>query len=329
MRSILWNWPLANSFYIIGNNATALEDAKKECEAFFGIGRWANSFYIIGCRRQKPCPAKGGQLMGNENSVECSIIIESLEQLCAPVFAESWDNVGLLAGRRDKQVKKICIALDATDEVVEEAVRNGADMLLTHHPLIFSPMKKINTDDFIGRRLVQLIGHDISYYAMHTNFDVMGMADAAADEIRLKDRHVLSITYEDEIAKEGIGRYGRLPQVMTLEECASYVKDVFHLESIKIYGDRSMAIECAAVSPGSGKSMIRPAVEAGAEVLITGDIEHHEGLDAMAQGLAVIDAGHFGLEKIFVPYMMEYIRREFPQIAVFAAREKNPFWVMV
>ena len=90
---------------------------------------------------------------------------------------------------------------------------------------------------------MKLIGNDISYYAMHTNFDVMGMADAAADEIRLKERQVLSITYEDEIAKEGIGRYGKLPQVMTLEECASYVKDVFHLESVKVYGERDMAVE--------------------------------------------------------------------------------------
>ena len=266
--------------------------------------------------------------MGNEKSVECSVVIESLEQLCAPVFAESWDNVGLLAGRRDKEVRKICIAVDAVDSVIEEAVRNGADMLLTHHPLIFSPMKKITTDDFIGRRLVKLIQNDISYYAMHTNFDVMGMADAAADEICLKDRQVLSITYEDEISKEGIGRYGRLPQVM-LEECASYVKEIFRLESVKIYGESDTAIECVAISPGSGKSMIHPAVKAGAEVLITGDIEHHEGLDALAQGLAVIDAGHYGLEKIFVPYMVEYIQREFPQLSVFAAREKNPFWVMV
>ena len=267
--------------------------------------------------------------MRNEKSVECSIIIESLEQLSAPAFAESWDNVGLLAGRKEKEVQKICIALDATDAVIDEAVRSGADMILTHHPLIFSAMKKVNTEDFIGRRVVKLLQNDISYYAMHTNFDVMGMADAAADEIHLKDRQVLDITYEDEIAKEGIGRYGRLSQVMTLEECASYVKQVFHLESVKIYGEPDIAVECAAISPGSGKSVIGPAVRAGAEVLITGDIEHHEGLDAVAQGLAIIDAGHYGLEKIFVPYMIEYIHREFPQIDVFAAREKNPFWVMV
>lgn len=266
--------------------------------------------------------------MNKETKVKCGMVIESLERLSPPSFAESWDNVGLLAGRRDKAVEKICIALDATDEVVEEAVRKGADMLLTHHPLIFSAIKRVNADDFIGRRIVKLLQNDISYYAMHTNFDVMGMADAAADEMGLKDRQVLDITYEDEIAKEGIGRYGKLPQVMSLEECASYVKEVFRLESVKIYGEPGRAVECAAISPGSGKSMIKPAIAAGAEVLITGDIEHHEGLDAMAQGLMVIDAGHYGIEKIFVPYMAEYMQREFPRLEVFAAREKNPFWVM-
>lgn len=255
-------------------------------------------------------------------------IIESLERLSPSSFAESWDNVGLLAGRMDKEVNKLCIALDATDEVVDEAVRIGADMLLTHHPLIFSAMKRINTEDFTGRRVVKLLQNDISYYAMHTNFDIMGMADAAADEICLRDRQVLTITYEDEIAKEGIGRYGKLPRIMTLEECASYIKQAFALESIKIYGEPQTVVECAAISPGSGKSMIKPAVLAGADVLITGDIDHHEGLDALAQELAIIDAGHYGLEKIFIPYMLEYIKRELPQLSVFAAREKNPFWIM-
>ncbi|TCL55947.1 dinuclear metal center YbgI/SA1388 family protein [Kineothrix alysoides] len=260
--------------------------------------------------------------------MRCDKIIESLERLSPSSFAESWDNVGLLAGRTDKEVSRLCIALDATDEVIDEAVRAGADMLLTHHPLIFSPMKKVTAEDFIGRRVIKLLQNDISYYAMHTNFDVMGMADAAADELGLKDRQVLDITYEDEIAKEGLGRYGRLIQIMTLEECASFVKETFELENVKIYGESDTPIEWAAVSPGSGKTMIKPAVSAGVEVLITGDIEHHEGLDAMAQGLSIIDAGHFGLEKIFIPYMKEYIRRELPQLTVFAAKEKNPFWIL-
>ena len=266
--------------------------------------------------------------MNEEKNVSCGIIMESLERLSPPAFAESWDNVGLLAGRRDKTVGKVCVALDATDGVVEEAVAEGAGLLLTHHPLIFSAVKRVNTDDFTGRRIVKLLQNDISYYAMHTNFDVMGMADAAAGKMRIQGQQVLDVTYEDESSKEGIGRYGKLPHAMTVRECASYVKEVFCLESVKIYGNPDTVLERAAISPGSGKSMIKPAVVAGVDVLVTGDIEHHEGLDAMAQGLTVIDAGHYGIEKLFVPYMVEYLRGEFPGLNVFAAKEKNPFWMM-
>ena len=105
----------------------------------------------------------------------------------SPRYALSWDNVGLLAGREDKEVAKIYVALDAKDEVVDEAILAGADMLVTHHPLIFSGMKQVNNQNFIGRRLVKLIQHDISYYAMHTNYDVKGMADLAADYLKLEN----------------------------------------------------------------------------------------------------------------------------------------------
>lgn len=116
----------------------------------------------------------------------CKDIIKIIEQDYSPRYALSWDNVGLLAGRDDKEVAKIYVALDATDEVVDEAILAGADMLVTHHPLIFSGMKQVNNQNFIGRRLVKLIQHDISYYAMHTNYDVKGMADLAADYLNLR-----------------------------------------------------------------------------------------------------------------------------------------------
>ncbi len=141
--------------------------------------------------------------------MKCYDIIEKLESLSPTAFAEEWDNVGLLAGRRDKEVKTVYIALDATDDVIREAVRLGADLLLTHHPLIFRKLGRVNTDDFIGRRVCELIRNDISYYAMHTNFDVMGMADAAADRLSLCDRQVLNVTHEG----EGCGRVGKLTRL--------------------------------------------------------------------------------------------------------------------
>lgn len=260
--------------------------------------------------------------------MKCMDVMKRLEILAPANFAESWDNVGLLAGRSTKDVKKVYLAVDATDEVIEEAIDAEADMLITHHPLIFSPLKSITEENFISRRVLRLLQADICYYAMHTNFDVMGMADAAADELNLKNRQVLEVTYEDEISKEGIGRYGRLPNAMTLHACAEYVKEIFDLEAVRVYGDLQEKVEIAAISPGSAKSVIPHALQAGVDVLISGDIDHHMGIDMVAQGVAVIDAGHYGLEKLFVPYMKDYFARNLPEITVEVAQEKSPFTVI-
>ncbi|MDE6128641.1 MAG: Nif3-like dinuclear metal center hexameric protein [Lachnospiraceae bacterium] len=260
--------------------------------------------------------------------MRCTDIMRRLEVLAPLGFAEKWDNVGLLAGRSTKEIKSVYLAVDATDEVVEEAIDSEADMLITHHPLIFSPLKSITAENFIGRRVLRLLQADICYYAMHTNFDVMGMADAAADELQLLDRQVLEITYEDNSVREGIGRYGRLPKVMSLAECAVYVKEIFRLPAVRVYGETNERVEIAAVSPGSAKSVTANAVQAGVDVLISGDIDHHMGIDLVAQGISVIDAGHYGLEKLFVPYMQDYFRKKLPEIAVIAAEEKSPYTVI-
>jgi dinuclear metal center YbgI/SA1388 family protein len=258
----------------------------------------------------------------------CCDIIEMLETLSPVNFAEDWDNIGLLAGRRDKEVGTVYIALDATDDVIEEAVKAGADMLITHHPLIFKKMGRIDADDFIGRRVYTLIRNDISYYAMHTNFDVMGMADAAADELGLKDREVLGVTYEDDISKEGFGRVGSLKECMSVSELAGLVKEKFNVPNVRVFGDLGDIVETVAVLPGSGGGYIDEAVNAGAQVIITGDIGHHDGIDAVAKGIAVIDAGHYGVEKLFIPYMEEFIKREMPSIKVCKAAIKEPFIVI-
>lgn len=260
--------------------------------------------------------------------MKCKNIMDKLEELSPVSFAESWDNVGLLVGNKEKDIRKILIAVDVTDDVIDQAVCMEADMILAHHPLIFSGVKRVVADDFIGRRIMKLIQNDICCYACHTNFDVMGMADAAADELSLTNREVLETTFEDDIAKEGFGRCGKLAKRMTLAECAQFVKQQFGIECVKVFGDTDTYVEKAAILPGSGKSMIRSAINLGADVMITGDIDHHDGLDATAQGLAVIDAGHFGIEKIFIPFMEEYLRREVQSVEVYRARQNCPFQIL-
>lgn len=260
--------------------------------------------------------------------MECKKVIEILEKQSPKSYACDWDNVGLLVGREDKEIQKIYIALDATDEAIEEAIANGADMLLTHHPMIFKGMKRVTQEDFIGRRIIRLIQNDMVYYAMHTNFDVMGMADLAADYLGISDTRVLEITSVSETGEEGIGRYGSLKKEMTVRECCEEVKQAFSLENVKVFGDLERKVKTAAILPGSGRSVISNALQAGVDVLITGDIDHHEGIDAVAQNMTVIDAGHYGVEHIFIPYMEQYLKREAKELEIAVQPLTFPFQII-
>ena len=258
----------------------------------------------------------------------CKEIVQVIEAAYPREAALDFDNVGLLAGRTEKEVERVYIALDATDAVIDRAVEAGADMLITHHPLIFSPLKKVTDEDFVSRRVVKLIQNDISYYAMHTNYDVLGMAELAEKILGIRNSEVLDITMEKDGKPEGIGRIGELEKPMTLEECCVYVKHKLNLGSLKVFGDMQAEVSRLAISPGSGKTAIAAAIAKGADVLVTGDIGHHDGLDAVEQGLAVIDAGHYGTEYIFIDDMRRFLEDKLPVLDVITTPVIHPFQVI-
>ena len=258
----------------------------------------------------------------------CKEIIQVIEAAYPREAALDFDNVGLLAGRTEKEVKRVYIALDATDAVIDRAVEAGADMLITHHPLIFSPLKKVTDEDFVSRRVVKLIQNDISYYAMHTNYDVLGMAELAEKILGIRNTEVLDITMEKDGKPEGIGRIGELEKPMTLEECCVYVKHKLNLGSLKVFGDMQAEVSRLAISPGSGKTAIAAAIAKGADVLVTWDIGHHDGLDAVEQGLAVIDAVHYGTEYIFIDDMRRFLEDKLPVLDVITTPVIHPFQVI-
>ena len=243
-------------------------------------------------------------------------------------MAEHWDNVGLLVGDDEAEVHHVFLALDLTEEALEEAVRAGADMIITHHPMIFEGQKKINNHSFTGRRILKLIRNGIQYYAMHTNYDVLGMAELSADYLKLTDREVLSVTEETEDGCEGFGRVGMLPEQMTLRECGDFVKKALALHDVRVYGDPDCLVQKAAVCTGSGKSMIPDALAKGAQVYVTGDIDHHTGIDAVAAGLPIIDAGHYGTEYIFMEAMKKKLSRKFPKLQISCAEIKSPYMTL-
>lgn len=248
--------------------------------------------------------------------MKCSDVITILEQLAPESIACSWDNTGLLLGSREKEVRRIAVTLDVTDAVVEEALAWKADLIVSHHPLIFVPMKKITTDGMNGRRIWKLAGADIACYAMHTSFDSApkGMAWLAASRLGLEEMEVLDDKMNDTdaegvIREVGIGMVGNLPKPVPCSVFIRQVKEVFSIPAVSVYTASPEAmIQRVALCPGSGKDYIASAIKSGAQVYLTGDVGHHNGLDAREMGLTVIDASHYHMEKIFVPYVREYLQ---------------------
>lgn len=263
-----------------------------------------------------------------------------LDELAPRTEQLGWDNSGLLIGHRDREVRKIYLAVDATEEVIRHAREFGADVLLTHHPLIFTKLSRVSDEDFVGRRVLELAEAGIALIAMHTNFDIHGMreaidtklglhttgmvgddagpGDASADSAGTCDASAGSAgtcgveVLDDE---DRIGSIAELRKAVRLDDYAKFVRDAFGLEGVRVFGDGTTSIRRVAVCGGSGKSEIETAIRKGADLLVTGDIDHHSGLDALEQGLCIIDAGHYGLEHVFMDYMRAYLKENAPGIA--------------
>lgn len=277
-------------------------------------------------------------------------ITDRIEKRIPRQAALEWDNVGLLVGDPDQEVHRIYVALDATDQVIDHAIGAKADMLITHHPMIFSPIRSVRADDFVGRRIIRLISHEISYYAMHTNYDVCEMGDLAADTLGMTELITLDVSYDgrdidpvdaagdgtDAIppirvsSSMGIGKVGEMGEAIapSLRDYAKQVREAFGLSHVRVFGDPEREVHRVAICPGSGKSEVDCALAAGADTYVSGDIDHHTGLDAMAQGLAVIDAGHYGVEHIFIEHMAMTLRAQLAEIDVLTEPMKEPVWIV-
>lgn len=338
-------------------------------------------------------------------------VIQWMEKLAPKHYAMEGDPIGLQLGTLNKTVKKVLIALDVTEEVVREAARLGADLIIAHHAILYRPVRNLRTDLPAGRLYESLIKHDIAVYIAHTNLDVAegGVNDVLADALGLQERAPLENTYAEPLFKlvvfvpeenadgvreamfaagagwignyshcsfngrgvgtflpregtnpylgetgkleraeeirietivpgnlrrkvvqamikvhpyeevaydlyplenpgkaYGIGRIGKLEQPLTLEQLAERVKAAYAVPAVRLVGDRARQVTKVAVLGGSGRDYVAKAQFAGAEVLITGDIDYHTAHDALASGMAVIDAGH-NIEKLLKPAVADWL----------------------
>ncbi|MDH6459498.1 dinuclear metal center YbgI/SA1388 family protein [Fusobacterium sp. PH5-7] len=227
-------------------------------------------------------------------------IINFLEEKYPRSNAEEWDNVGLLVGNNKKDVKKIQLSIDATEKVVDYAAQNNVDMIVTHHPLIFKPLKSIVMSELSGRKIIKLIENGLNLYSIHTNLDSSkdGLNDYILELLEVKKCKIIDINANDETA--GIGRMYTLEEKITILEYANFIKTKMKIKNVRVISnDLKSKVKKIALINGSGMSYWRKVKSLGADLFITGDIGYHDALDAKESGLHLIDIGHFESENCF------------------------------
>ena len=239
-------------------------------------------------------------------------VTKVIEEFAPLSIQEKWDNSGLCIGSPDSPVTSVLLGLDCTPELVDEAVECGADMIVTHHPLIFSGLKKISPDDMIGKAVFKAIKAGISIYAAHTNADkvIAGVSGAMAAKLGLKDVEILS----DEGEGTGLGVVGNLPEPLTVEQAVELVKNSFSLSALRASRPLEGKIERVAMCGGSGGSLIAAAKAAGAQLYLSGDISYHNFFTS--DDFMLMDIGHYESEIEIVDILFSLIKKNFPTFAV-------------
>ncbi len=243
-------------------------------------------------------------------------ILRFVETLAPRSMKMDWDNVGLNVGRRDKDVKKILVSLDPFTHVCQEALDIGADLLVTHHVLIFRP-GFVTDSSAQGRNTLFLIENGIAHINAHTNLDLApgGVNDCLAARLGLENPAVLNPMGVDERGREwGLLRSGYVPE-QSLSDFLAHVKDNLGCEGLR-YEDAGKPVRKVAVGGGSCCSEMMEAVEAGCDTLVTADAKYNDFWDARDLGLNLIDAGHFYTENPVVPYLADKIAAAFPEVEV-------------
>ncbi|MEF9933404.1 MAG: Nif3-like dinuclear metal center hexameric protein [Cetobacterium sp.] len=243
-----------------------------------------------------------------------SDIIKELEKKFPKNFAESWDNVGLLVGDRKQDIKKIIVTLDATESVIDMAIERNADLIISHHPLIFSPIKHIDFSELIGRKIMKLIKNNISLYSLHTNIDSApeGLNWFLGECLGFESGKILEENSFQE-SSYGIGRVYKLDRNMSVLEIGELIKEKLKLEKI-IVSSKNIelkSIKKIAIINGSGMGYWRKAKKLGADLVLTGDVKYHEAIDAVENGISVIDIGHYESEIIFGELIKENLQSKF------------------
>jgi dinuclear metal center YbgI/SA1388 family protein len=263
--------------------------------------------------------------------VQLGDVVAALEARYAPELAESWDAVGLVCGDPGEPVQRVLFAVDPTAAVVDEAIETGAQLLVTHHPLLLTPVHGVPADDPKGRLVHRLIRAGAGHFVAHTNADRAadhGVNDALAAVLGLVDAVPLEPAASD--PRAGLGRIGRLAAPMTLRRFAEHAAAALPptVGGVRVAGDVERMVHTVAVCGGSGGSLVDVAARAGADVLLTSDLKHHPVSEVLdSGGPALCDVGHFASEWPWLPVAADVLSRDLSgRVEVAVSRRRTDPW---
>lgn len=256
--------------------------------------------------------------------MELKNLTKYLDQKLAKHTGQNWDNNGLLVGDQNNNITKVLLALELTDKVLEEAVELKIGLIIVHHPVIFSGLKKV-VNQGNSKLVYQLIANNIGLYAAHTNFDALqgGLNDYIAQLLQGSNVQIIPAEKEE----FGLLRVFDV-QPVTLEELAQTLKQKLEISTLRYIGNPKGIISKVGVVTGSGSEYIELGALNGAQAFITGDIKYHQAQEFKEKGLNVIDAGHFETEQTFGKAILEIIKDDFEaeNIQIYLSqKQENPF----
>lgn len=249
-----------------------------------------------------------------------------LENIAPLELQESYDNSGLLVGDDEKEVKGVLCALDATPDIIQEAVDKGLNLVIAHHPIIFSGLKKLTGRNYIEKAVLKAIKNDIAIYAIHTNLDNIlndGVNGKIAQKLGLQSIEILRPHADN--PQLGSGVIGQLVRELPPNEFLKYLKNSFELSVFKFTDFRPDSnIRTVAACGGSGSFLLQDAIDAGADVFITSDWKYHQFFDAENK-ITIIDIGHYESEKYTIQLLNDLINNNFRNFAAHCTeRNTNP-----
>ena len=252
-------------------------------------------------------------------------IVKYMKEIAPLDLAADWDNVGLLLGDYQAPVRKVMTCLTLSPDMADEAIDDGADMIVTHHPILFRPAKSLTTRTPEGTMVLKLARAGIAVYSAHTAYDntVGGVNERLASALHLSDVEPLREPTGGRVLGEG--RIGNLEKRIPLGELIEALKKVTRVEKVQVSGDVERMVDKVALACGAGSEFLKDALRARAHVFITGELRFHDCLTAKAGGLSLCLPGHFASERLGMEYLADQIGRELPGLISWAARgETDP-----